>query len=320
MLRREPQRHEYIIVLHFRGRIKPYHICLQCMYIVFVYLHTMMVSSDFCLHYIFGLVIFVSTYIQIIIMQVDRFVAIFWSLHYPGFATNSKAVLICCVSKIFSTAVSVSVLFFDTEYLKCLKIFPLLITKTSNIILISCLQLCSSVVVGIVSSYLGFKMVKIKKSVPPTDICMIHQERPQADQSQSRNNSKKPQSRVRRMNDQPNMFYSTEMKETSITEREVEVKVENQNQNIQSTSTDSNSNPVFVMAKTALSMNYMVILNCLFNTPFYIMSIIYWDCDYEKGECDVFLLFNKFMVPPRLLIIFGGFFIFFYKMRRSDNI
>ena len=297
------------ILKKFHGDLKPNHIfimnmllsiSLKCLYLVIVYIHRMLTSSAFCPHYFFGLIIFTSNNLDIIIMQMDRFVAVFWSLLYPGIATNSKALLICCSSKILSTVLALAVLFLDKECLKCMKITPLLFTRPSNILLISGTQLCSTVVVAVVSSYLGYKMVKIRKTVMPT--ATLGRMQPQVEVEGRR-------IQVRRIDDQPNMFYSLDLPGR---EREQTIQT---GENIV---TDSTTNTIFMMAKTALSINYIVIFNCLVITPTSIMSMVFWNCDHTGGRCDLFLLFNRIMVIPRHLTLFSLFFIIFYKLKKSE--
>ena len=215
----------------YKGKIKPGHIFLINLIITFILtfsflifnpLYPMLklntsVSFDFCPHYLFGLFLVVTINIDIIIMQIDRFVAVFWSLEYPAFATNGKAVLVCCVSKILPSAVSFTVLFLDTEYLKCADIFLLFFTRTTNMIFISCLNLSVTTFVGIVSSYLGFKMVKIKKTVNPiVNLQVMLPKTPATVPEMSDTNVTGRKICVKRIDDQPNMFYSIEMKETAV--------------------------------------------------------------------------------------------------------
>jgi hypothetical protein len=312
-----------------KGNIKPNHIfliniiisfILNCSYFTFFAFYPMFKSKqsfDDCPYYWFGLFTFMTINMDIIIMQVDRFVAVFWSLEYPGFATNGRAALVCCVSKVMTAVVSSSVLFLDTDYTKCEELYPLLITRTTNMIFISCPQLCVTGIVGIVSAYLGFTMVKLKKSVNPIVNLQVLQ--PQAPElhpeiSHSRQNAKGRTIHVKRIDDQPDMFYSVDMRETSGDEEET--KVENPTlARIEVTNIKSEPNSMFLMAKTALNMNYVVIIYCLSIFPMSIMSISFFNCDQENSDCDVFLLFCKFFIPFRILAIFVGCFVFFHKIQ-----
>ena len=183
-------------------------------------------------------------------------------------------------------------------------------------ILISCPQLVVTIIVCIVSSYLGYKMVQIKKSVTPTvnisPSCISNKS-----VTEHKANSSRSVKKVRRIDDQPNMFYTVDV---VIEENETETKDRIPQKSERTTSNrDLNKNQIFLMAKTALNMNYIVIFDCIINTPLSIMTIIYLNCDNDIGDCDVFLLFNKIMIAPRLLTICAGFVIFFYKIRHGET-
>ena len=318
----------YKIYKKFNGQMKPNHIfmlnllitfTLKCCYLIFIYHYTMLMSSgsfEVCFHYFVGLVIFISTNIDIIIMQVDRFVAVFWSLQYPGFATNGRAILTCFVSKLINIVVSLLVFFLDKDFPKCMKTIPLLITKTSSIVLISCPHLFVTVIVCIVSSYLGFKMVQIKKSENQVvNVSVVPSDEPCPQTEQARTNVNGHRIQVRRIDDQPNMFYSIEIN----ADEEIEMSNPPQDLEAESAAADCNNTNIFLMARTALNMNYLVILHCLINTPLSIMSIIHWDCRQERGECEAFLLFTNIMIIPRFFIIFCGFCIFFFNFKKLDS-
>ena len=202
----------FIVFKKFHNNMQPNHIYIMNLGITFIfktsymfimYIHVMVSSSDFCFYYFIGIIIFISNNLDIIIMQVDRFAAIFWSLFYPGLATNRRAVLICSMTKVCALVTAVLVLILDRDYLTCIKIIPLQLTRTTNMILISGSQLCSAIVVGIVSSYLGYSMVRINKTVAPAATVGIRL----ASTSPLEADKDEVTVHVRRINDEPNMFY-----------------------------------------------------------------------------------------------------------------
>ena len=76
--------------------------------------------------------------------------------------------------------------------------------------MISCLQLIVTVIVGIVSSYLGFKMVQIKKSENRVvNVSGVRSDEPCPQNEQAMANVKGL--KMRRIDEQPNMIYSTEV-------------------------------------------------------------------------------------------------------------
>ena len=54
-------------------------------------------SAQSCPHYLVALFFIPSVSIDILIMQADRFMAVLWSLHYPGIATNPGCLYLSCV-------------------------------------------------------------------------------------------------------------------------------------------------------------------------------------------------------------------------------
>ena len=79
------------------------------------------------------------------------------------------------------------------------------------------------------------------------------------------------------------------------------------------------SNGILQMTKTALNMNYIFILNCLIATPACVASIVFWNCNPDIGECETFLIVYKIILPLSFIIISGGIFIFFYKLKKTES-
>ena len=211
-----------------------------------------------------------ATNIDILIIQVDRFIAVFWSLQYPSFATNGRAILISFVTKIITVALSSCVLFLDTDYNKCSYLFSLYFTRTTNIILISCIQLSVTVVVFMVSSYLGFMMVKIKKSVNPTVNLPVLQPvvpLPLTEMANSKENVKYDKKHVKRIDDEADMFYAVEIIDTSAKDEETEMS--NPTEQVQGNTgpSESKSNNIFLIIKAALNTNYVVIFYSVSSIP-----------------------------------------------------
>ena len=100
----------YRIYKKYKGKTVPNHLfqinllitfLLQILFWIFNVLYNIStdMASSFCPHYWFGLFIFMSNNTDILLIQLDRFVAVFWSLEYPGFATNTRAICACLVAK-----------------------------------------------------------------------------------------------------------------------------------------------------------------------------------------------------------------------------
>ena len=305
-----------LICKKFKGHIKPVHIFLinfiititaKSIYLVGLFVHQVIMFMhpfETCYHYPVGLIIHISVNLDVTTMQIDRFVAIKSSLEYPGFATNSRAVCICIFSKLFSFVISVIISLVDKDYMKCNKVISLLLTRTSNIVTISFSQLLMTFVVGLTSGYLGYTLVKKQNSVGPA--ANVESER-----------KERSRYKIKRIDEQPNMFYPVESGEATNVD-EMPSHSNSGNNVVENSHTETNSKSIFVMAKTALNLNYIVILNCLIDTPIFIMSIVFWNCTFDDGKCDAFVRFNQYMILPRLIVVFAGCCIFSYKIKHSD--
>ena len=118
----------------YTGKITPNHVfqinfvisfamkLFYTIYMIFDAVNRSWEEPSTCYHYIPGLIIFMMVNLDILIMQIDRFVAIFWSLNYPGLATNVRAVFACLGVKIIATAVTVVAVLLDTDYMVCFKV------------------------------------------------------------------------------------------------------------------------------------------------------------------------------------------------------
>ena len=153
-------------------------------------------------------------------------------------------------------------------------------TTMSNRILV--VVLVKAMVVIVVSAYLGYKMVAIKNKVTPGGSSIGQNQMTTFRDSRTKDNAVQ-KTKIRRIDEQPNMFYNVKMSECPAAPEEVERNKrvvnndhghEAQNQNT-SNAVGIPSNGILQMTKTALNMNYIFILNCLIATPACIASIVF---------------------------------------------
>ena len=90
-------------------------------------------SEDVCLQYIFSLFASMAFSFSILCMQTDRFLAIYWNIHYKERVTTSRAVKACGLSLLMCIIVSCGITIIDKSYTKCLFPVTLLHTRTTNI-------------------------------------------------------------------------------------------------------------------------------------------------------------------------------------------
>lgn len=102
---------------------------------------------------------------------------------------------------------------------------------------------------------------------------------------------------VKRIDDEPDMFYNVQLEDLYSKEiKQTHPEVQETNEPLQ-----ANSNSFMLLIRTALNMNYIVIIYCIMFTPKTITSIIYCNCDHQNGECEVHLLVYKWMLPIHTL-------------------
>ena len=96
--------------INYQGHIQPNHVYLINLIITFILGFIFFIfhisyniatswSSDFCPQYLVLIFLFISRNLDILVMQADRFIAVYWSLHYKGLMTNYRAISCCVLAK-----------------------------------------------------------------------------------------------------------------------------------------------------------------------------------------------------------------------------
>ena len=88
-----------------------------------------------CWHYFFGMFTQTSFNIDVIPMQLDRFLAVYWNINYSGRVSKKMALISCLSSKVTATVVTLCVAYLDDSYGKCSADLALTYLKGSNIYL-----------------------------------------------------------------------------------------------------------------------------------------------------------------------------------------
>ena len=256
--------------------------------------------SETCFHYFVGLFIFLANEVDTIVMQIDRIFAVHYSFKYKATVTNSKVIAVCVGAKGLAVLFLALAFFIDTNYSECVDHFGFFFTKPVNIIFISFPQLIITGGVLVVSIVLGRNIVKAKKSVTPVvTVTYINVE------EASKNASTSLDMRIKRQNEEPNMFYRTQLPHNS-------------NKTLSSELNKIASKNAFKVAKEALNANYIVIFFCLANTPVSISSIVYSGCQPQKEDCDFFLVLFRHFIPFKLLAIVSCVLTVICKLRKTN--
>ena len=104
---------------------------------------------------------------DVFLMQIDRFLAVYWNLKYKSRVTAKMAIRSCLASKVFAIIVTVSVASLDQPYGKCSSRFEMLSLKKTNIYLDAYPKLLVACVLLIVSIYVGVTMTKLENKINP---------------------------------------------------------------------------------------------------------------------------------------------------------
>ena len=193
-----------------------------------------------------------------------------------------------------AAGIAVSAPLLDKNSLVCVDPFPFFFTRKVSVFLVAYPTIVVTVIVGIVTIYLGYKMVLIKKTVCPTITLNQNQ--------QSRRN-------VRRVEDQVDVFVVIE-DEDGAQERQ---------QNIALPS-DSNISKLFTMTKAALNVNYIMILCSLVGLVQATFSIIHQACGQTVESCEDFLTTFNWTIPLKIIFTLVGCFVFFQKLKKIEDL
>ena len=202
-----------------------------------------------------------------------------------GLMTNFRAIICCVLAKIIAGGLAAISLLIDKNFLTCEVPFPLFFTRSSIVILVAYPMLVVGAIVGIVSIYLGYKIVHIGKSVSPTVTL-----------------GKGARKSIRRVEDQVDVIVVEEVEENAP----------------KNNSGESNIIKAVTMTKTALDINYVIILSSLGNVLQAILSITYRACSQTGRSCEDYLYIYHSFFPLRILFTFIGCFLFLKKIRKSE--
>ena len=105
----------------------------------YVLIHIFIISSpihDSCNEYFFALFTSLTWHLGIISMHMDRFVAIFWDIHYKEKVTTSMAIAVCILNIVTAASLSCFAKLMDDQYSNCNCTSPeiILYTRTTSIL------------------------------------------------------------------------------------------------------------------------------------------------------------------------------------------
>jgi hypothetical protein len=124
--------------------------------------------SRLCLHHFFGLFCFSNNSLDIIIMQVDRVVAIYKPLWHHSEVTTSISVMICLFMKIVSLVHAILAGVLDPESVQCSECLRCIHTMPAYLYTNSYPKLVALTLTIKVSGYVAVKMYKVENKIKPS--------------------------------------------------------------------------------------------------------------------------------------------------------
>ena len=163
-------------------------------------------SHKNCNEYFFSLFSNLTWYLGIIAMHMDRFVAIFWDIHYRERITMSRAITICIVNMVTAGSLASLARIVDNQYGTCTSPEIIVYTRTTNILLDGITKIIVAAVTVVVSIYVVMKkraaFVNMVHMIPTTSTIAVSTVYRAAEEGAT--------IQTRRIDSNPNMFYQVE--------------------------------------------------------------------------------------------------------------
>ena len=282
---------------------------------VFVILST----QENCNENFFSLFASLTWYLGIIAMHTDRFVAIFWDIHYEERVTTTRALTLCVLNLVTAGSLASLAKIIDNEYSACTSPEIIVYTRITNILLEGLTKLLVAAVMVVVSTYVVIKKKLVINNVvhilPTTStVSTVGIEA-----------AKERRTQIRRRDSQPNMFYRVESGLVQMT-RENQIDQTNKVRKLAwaprrldasfnnvprlaGSSTTTAEQPItvlnetefYLMVKNTTTMTVLTILQLFTFLPYVILGMVYNNCSMDSGHCDNFILLYRMYNPTRVL-------------------
>ena len=234
-----------------------------------------------CFQYNLSMFTSLSFTFGIFSMQMDRFLAIYWNVHYKARVTTSKAMKTCCLSPLIAASIAICFLLIDHPYSQCIQPISLLFTRTTNFAVEGIPKLLAVAATVLVSIYaVKTNNRLLKSSVHPSPVNLVQ---PAADEEQN-----VPRRNIRRLTDEPDVFYITNSSPNNAVTEEV---------------TGLFENDFFLMVQNTTTMNLITLIFLIGIPPPVIFGMLNLNCDVESNECDKFIDLYEQFNPIRFVCV-----------------
>ena len=300
--------------------------------------------AHLCVYHFFGLFTFVNGSIDIIMMQIDRFLAIYKPLWHHSEVTTSLSMKICAYIKIVSTAHAVLAGFMDPDFGHCHECLRCMNTKPAHVATESYTKLVAVFLTTTISGYVAVKIYKNEKKhqqvgamLPTNRVSTISRKETKTSVVDSDDlepgPSDKSEEVVKNKAIKITVFEAlgssslAKQVDENVTSNKKEKRVVtfeplNASANNDQTSEQNKTlnKKISVVMKTALTMNLLTLFLMMSILPFQFLNIIYENCNDSNGGCVDYLRLTDPMTGIRLLVLFFHPIIVLYKVRKIHPI
>ena len=266
-------------------------VCFHCIVIVEDLVDD---KKDTCAYNFLGLFALVSFNIDVILMQIDNFLAVYWNVKYKPRVSTKLAQKCCLAAKLISLVAVCCVALLDPSYGKCSSKIAFLNLRLANIyldaypkILIACILLGNSI-------YVGITIERLKKKVQPL-VHLPSMPSVSRDVKENENRAVRTQRKILRKDDDPNMFYEVEIDFNGVDH----VHIENRNDEGEMKMKFFKLNKEIIsVAKASLTMNLLTAVLFTIIVPNRILHIIYQNC---SSDCETYFCLESIISLLRII-------------------
>ena len=231
---------------------------------------------------------------DLVMMQVDRFLAVYWNMKYASRITYKLALRFCIGSKVLAAVVTMMVGFLDLQYSTCAEEYAFIHLKLVNIYLVSIPNLGSGVILLVVLTYMALTMVNLENkvqpvvSLPSVPTVSQHLEEGEVDEMQENN---KNGYKVERNIEDPHVFERVQLQES----KELQ-KRKREEPNFSCIVPQVPNSEIFLVAKRALTMSLITLVLFSIIIPKSILAIIH----AYSGDIETYLWQYRISAPFRI--------------------
>ena len=281
--------------------------CFPISSILVTYLHRLEPEMwEICSENYFRLFSFMSINLDMMVMQLDRFLAVYWATHYNTYVTVKVSRTICVSNKVLAMIAVCFVNFLADDFSTCYVDYDVLKSKP-HIFMDAYPKVVTVGIILSVSAYMGFTMVNFREnSVQPAS---NNPGNTLGDEVEGQEQSEEIQLQVKRLNCNSDEFFRVPTNRFIVASAEENYSVGCLNFDID----------IFHIAKSALKMNCYLMIFSFSVMPYLAVSIYYRNC-VEKSECGTFYGLMEHIFPVRVIGLVLPPSIAIYRIRKYQTL